>query len=84
MHLVFVLISGDTMPIKGPNLPLLGRRAVPYTVRLLILLHSQNLLCQRSLRISWWAGDEARENFLKELGIVNSEIESKWDKGKKL
>lgn len=82
MHLVFVLISGDTMPIKGPNLPLLGRRAVPYTVRLLILLHSQNLLCQRSLRISWWAGDEARENFLKELGIVNSEIESKWDKGK--
>lgn len=30
----------------------------------------------------WWAGDEARGNFLKEPGIVTSEIESKWDEGK--
>ena len=55
---------------------------MPYSVRpsasvlseglLLIALGTRKNQCQ-------WAGDEARENFLKELGIVTSEIiESRW------
>lgn len=86
--LTFILIFDNTMSIEGPDLPLLGWKTVPYTEGLLMLLHSQSV-CQYGVGTPksqcWWAEDEARGNFLKELGIVPSEIiESKQSGGKKV
>lgn len=51
-----------------------------------MLLYSQNAYhhgVRHPEKQCWWAGDEARGNFLKELGIITSEIiESKCGEGK--
>lgn len=84
--LMFVLVSDNTMPIKNPDLPLLGWNAVPCTMGFFMFLHSQNV-CHYGVGTPKsqcsWTEDKARGNFLKELEIVTSEIiESKWSGGK--
>lgn len=80
---MFVLISHNAISIRAW---FSLSRTVPYIVELLMLPYSQNAYhygVRHPKNQCWWAGDEARGNFLKELGIVTSEItESKWGGGK--